>query len=73
MSTYYFAIVVIIFGIWKLRDTIKNTPRYTDSALQPFMSGIVAGIGSIILGVIIIYFKCCPKIVCKEKFYDFLK
>ena len=62
MSTYYFAIVVIIFGIWKLRDTIKNTPRYTDSALQPFMSGIVAGIGSIILGVIIIYFKITGKL-----------
>ena len=26
ISTYYFAIVAIIFGIWKLRDTIKNTP-----------------------------------------------
>jgi len=62
ISTYYFAIVAIIFGIWKLRDTIKNTPRYTDSALQPFMSGIVAGIGSIILGVIIIYFKITGKL-----------
>jgi hypothetical protein len=62
MSSYYFAIVAIIFGIWKLRDTIKNTPRYTDSALQPFMSGIVAGIGSIILGVIIMYFKITGKL-----------
>lgn len=55
ISTYYFAFVAIIFGIWKLKDTIKNTPHYKESALQPFLSGIFAGIGSVILGIIIIY------------------
>ena len=40
ISTYYFAIFAIVFGIWKLNDTIKNTTRDTNSALQPFMSGI---------------------------------
>lgn len=62
ISTYYFAIAAIIFGIWKLRDTIKNTPRYTDSALQPFMSGIAGSIGSIVLGITIIYFKIKSKL-----------
>lgn len=36
MFNYIFAIISIIFGIWKLRDTIKNTTRDTNSALQPF-------------------------------------
>lgn len=42
MFNYTFAIVAIFFGIWKLRDTIKNTPRDSDSSLQPFLSGIIA-------------------------------
>lgn len=57
MSTYYFAIAAIVFGIWKLRDTIKNTPRFTDLSLQPFFSGIVGSIGFVVLGIIIIYYK----------------
>ena len=57
ISTYYFAIFAIVFGIWKLNDTIKNTTRDTNSALQPFMSGIAGSIGSIVLGIIIIYQK----------------
>ncbi len=62
ISTYYFAIAAIIFCIWKLRDTIKNTTRDTDLSLQPFMSGIAAGIGSIILGIMIIYLKIKGKL-----------
>ncbi len=57
ISTYYFAIFAIVFGIWELNDTIKNTTRDTNSALQPFMSGIAAGIGAIVLGIIILYQK----------------
>jgi hypothetical protein len=57
LDTYYFAAIAIIFGVWKYRDTIKNTPRYTNLSLQPFLSGIAAAIGSIILGIIIIYSK----------------
>ncbi len=58
ISTYYFAIVAIIFGIWKLRDTIMNTPVNTpNSSLQPFLSGIFGSIGSVVLGIMIIYFK----------------
>ncbi|MFN7045529.1 MAG: hypothetical protein ACK4M1_10055 [Flavobacterium sp.] len=57
MFNYIFAIVTIIFGLWKLRDTIKNTPRDSDLSLQPFLSGIVGSIAFIVLGIIIIYFK----------------
>lgn len=57
ISTYYFAIFAFIFGIWKLRDTIKNTTRDTNSALQPFLSGIFGSIAFIVLGIIIIYYK----------------
>ena len=57
ISTYYFAIAAIIFGIWKLKDTIKNTPRNTNLSLQPFLSGIFGSIGFIVLGIIIIYYK----------------
>ncbi len=62
ISTYYFAIAAIIFGIWKLRDTIKNTPHYAESALQPFLSGIFGSIGSLVLGIIIIYLKIKGKL-----------
>lgn len=62
ITTYYFAIAAIIFGIWKLRDTIKNTTRDLDLSLQPFLSGIFAGIGSIIFGVMIIYLKIKGKL-----------
>jgi hypothetical protein len=57
ISTYYFAILAIVFGVWELNDTINNTPRYKNSALQPFIRGIAAGIGAIILGIIILYQK----------------
>lgn len=57
MFNYIFAVVSIIFGIWKLRDTIKNTPHYAESALQPFLSGIFASIAFVVLGITIIYFK----------------
>ena len=58
ISTYYFAFAAIIFGIWKLKDTIKNTPVNTpNSSLQPFLSGIFGSIAFIVLGIIIIYFK----------------
>lgn len=62
ISTYYFAIFAIVFGVWKLNDTINNTPRYMDSALQPFIRGIAGSIGAIILGIIIIYFKIKGKL-----------
>ena len=62
MFNYIFAIISIIFGIWKLRDTIKNTTRDTNSALQPFLSGIVGSIAFIVLGFIIIYFKIKGKL-----------
>ena len=62
ISTYYFAIFAFIFGIWKLRDTIKNTTRDTNSALQPFLSGIFGSIAFIVLGIIIIYYKIKGKL-----------
>lgn len=46
----------------EIRDTIKNTPVNTpNSSLQPYLSGIAAGIGSIVLGITIIYFKIKSK------------
>lgn len=65
ISTYYFAIVAIIFGIWKLRDTIKNTPtpdKTPNSSLQPFLSGIFASIAFVVLGIMIIYLKIKGKL-----------
>lgn len=61
MFNYIFAIVTIIFCLCKLRDTIKNTPRDSDLSLQPFLSGIVGSIASLVLGIIIIYFKIIGK------------
>ena len=57
MFNYYFAVAAIIFGFWKLRDTIKNTPVCSHLSLQPFLSGIAGSIGSVFLGIIIIYYK----------------
>ncbi len=62
MFNYIFAIISIIFGIWKLRDTIKNTSRDSNLSLQPFLSGIVGSIAFIVLGFIIIYFKITGKL-----------
>lgn len=62
ISTYYFAIFAIVFGVWKLNDTIKNTTRDINLSLQPFMSGIVGSIGAIILGIMIIYLKIKGKL-----------
>lgn len=61
MFNYIFAVISIIFGLWKLNDTIKNTTRDTNSALQPFLSGILGSIAFIVLGIIIIYFKIIGK------------
>ncbi len=57
LFNYFFAMGIIAYGLWHLRDTIKNTPRYTNSALQPFLNGIAGSIFLIIVGVLIIYFK----------------
>ena len=62
MFNYIFAVISIIFGLWKLRDTIKNTSRDSDLSLQPFLSGIFGSIGCIVLGIIIIYFKITGKL-----------
>lgn len=62
MFNYIFAVVSIIFGIWKLKDTIKNTTRDTDSALQPFLSGIFGSIAFVVLGIMIIYLKIKGKL-----------
>ena len=62
MFNYIFAIISIIFGIWKLRDTIKNTSRDSNLSPQPFLSGIVGSIAFIVLGFIIIYFKITGKL-----------
>lgn len=62
MFNYIFAAISIIFGLWKLNDTIKNTKRDTNSALQPFLSGILGSIAFIVLGIIIIYFKIIGKL-----------
>ncbi len=62
MFNYIFAVISIIFGLWKLNDTIKNTTRDINSALQPFLSGILGSIAFIVLGIIIIYFKITGKL-----------
>lgn len=62
MFNYIFAVVSIIFGIWKLKDTIKNTTRDTNLSLQPFLSGIVGSVAFVVLGIIIICFKIKGKL-----------
>jgi hypothetical protein len=52
------AFIWLLFGAWNLRDTLKNTNRGdTISPLQPFLSGIIGGIGLILAGVLVIIFK----------------
>lgn len=57
VTSYYFGIFAIIYGIYELTDTLKNTPRESNSSLQPFLRGIFASLGSIILGIVVIYLK----------------
>jgi hypothetical protein len=62
VSSYLGALLFIFFGIWKLRDTTKNTKKNIYSSLQPYTSGIVAGAGSIVLGITIVVLKLLGKL-----------
>ncbi len=57
ISTYWGGIIWIIVGGLKLFDTLKFTKRNIESSLQPFTNGVLASIGAIVLGVIIIIQK----------------
>jgi len=57
-NSFSAAFIWLAIGVWKLRDTLLNTDsEMTNSPLQPFLSGIFASIGSIVLGIIIFVLK----------------
>ena len=53
-ETVWEGLLYIVIGIILLISTIKYTKPDPDSVLKPFASGLIAGIGAIILGIIII-------------------
>jgi hypothetical protein len=52
-ETVWGGLLIILIGILKTVHTIKFTKPDPDSVLKPFASGLIAGIGAIILGIII--------------------
>jgi hypothetical protein len=62
VTSYYFRIFAIIYGFYELIDTLKNTPRESNSSFQPFVSGIFASLGSIILVIVVNYLKIVGEI-----------
>lgn len=57
VTSYYFRIFAIIYGFYELIDTLKNTLRESNSSFQRSVIGILALLGSIILGIVVIYLK----------------
>ena len=57
LDTYWGGIIFLSIGILKILHTVKYTKKDINSVLQPYTSGILAGIGFIALGIIIFYFK----------------
>ncbi len=57
VTSYYFRIFAIIYGFYELIDTLKNTLRESNSSFQRSVIGILASLGSIILGIVVIYLK----------------
>ncbi len=59
LDTYFGGALIIVIGLLIGFLTIRygKIEDNKDSVLQPFLSGIAAAIGSIALGIIIIYLK----------------
>lgn len=57
ISTYIGALLFFSIGIITLIRTIKHKKKDPISPLQPYTSGIVGGIGFIIVGIIILINK----------------
>lgn len=57
ISTYIGALITIILGTITLIFTLKYTKKDPISPLQPYTSGIIAGIIFIIVGFIIFFNK----------------
>jgi hypothetical protein len=53
------AIIFLTFGVIKLRRSIKELQEMDDHYISPriFIDGLFASLGTIALGIIIIYFK----------------
>ncbi len=52
-ETVWEGLMYVVIGIILLISTIKYTKPDSNSVLKPFASGLIAGIGAIILGIII--------------------
>jgi hypothetical protein len=55
---WIFALVLILFGVWRLKKLIKETDWDSHYlTYEIFINGLVFSIGCIVMGVIIIYLK----------------
>jgi hypothetical protein len=55
--SYVGGIIMLMFGVYKIRGMLKSPSSIDDSPLQPFLRGWLAGIGFTILGLAIIVGK----------------
>ena len=62
VTSYWGSFILIILGIYLLRDTIKNPMKDKFKALQGDVSGGLSGIGFILLGICIIIAKLVGKL-----------
>lgn len=57
LETYWGGAVILVIGVLKTAHTIRRTKRNMNSVLQPYTSGLVAGIGLSVAGLAIIITK----------------
>jgi|SRR5690554_188436 len=63
LNSYYFVILIILIGLYTLVNTIKHPTEdgWDSSPLQENWRGIIVGLGSIVFGVLTIYWLLSDK------------
>lgn len=62
ISSYFGSIIFLLFGIWLIYFTVTNPQENRSSPLQGDIKGWAGGIGSIVLGLLILYWKLSNKL-----------
>lgn len=61
MGSYFGGLFMLILGVFQTYKSWKSDGKIDGSILQPYLSGWIAGVGSILLGITIIVLKILGK------------
>lgn len=56
-TSYIGGICIFVIGIFQIRKMLNSNERIDDSILQPYIRGWAVGIGSTVLGLVVIILK----------------